>query len=78
MENFIYTNPRGKKIELNYDGDYLIDSYELLGDTKIENIGKVVNERIGFKRVEHIPADGAKSEEYHVSSVQPIHSVFSS
>ena len=45
---------------------------------KIENIGKVVDERIGFKRVEHIPADGAKAEEHHVSSVQPIHSVFSS
>lgn len=38
MENFIYTNPRGKKIELNYDGDYLIDSYDGLTNAAIEPI----------------------------------------
>ena len=40
-----------------------------------ENIGKVVDEGIGFKGVKHIPPNSAKAEENHISSIQFVHLV---
>ena len=45
---------------------------------QVKDIGKIVDEGIGLQGVEHIPPDGAKAEENHISSIQLVHLVSSS